>query len=142
MKNSTRETTQPIIHSAAGTFLAFRGRETAQPVLCGINQISTRPSSKARGKYLLLFYHQRDLVVLTRVSEGDNCLRSHINKTETHDAMAMITKARLETRQLVSEITSYGRSLLFLRLFLFVSIPEWLVIWLKVQSRLSQRLYP
>lgn len=42
--------------------------------------------------------------------EAGNCLRSHINKTETHDAMSMVTKAGLETRQLVIGITSYGRS--------------------------------
>ncbi|OOO10858.1 glycoside hydrolase family 18 [Aspergillus oryzae] len=39
-----------------------------------------------------------------------NCLRSHINKTETHDAMVMITKAGVEARQLVIGITSYARS--------------------------------
>jgi chitinase len=42
--------------------------------------------------------------------EAGNCLRSHINKTETHDAMAMITKAGVEARQLVIGISSYGRS--------------------------------
>ncbi|RHZ55467.1 hypothetical protein CDV55_101207 [Aspergillus turcosus] len=42
--------------------------------------------------------------------EAGNCLRSHVNKTETHDAMVMITKAGVEARQLVIGITSYGRS--------------------------------
>lgn len=42
--------------------------------------------------------------------EAGNCLRSHINKTETHDAMSMITKAGLETSQIVIGVTSYGRS--------------------------------
>ncbi|KAE8385657.1 hypothetical protein BDV23DRAFT_190665 [Aspergillus alliaceus] len=42
--------------------------------------------------------------------KAGNCLRSHINKTETHDAMVMITKAGVEARQLVIGITSYGRS--------------------------------
>ncbi|EEP79268.1 conserved hypothetical protein [Uncinocarpus reesii 1704] len=42
--------------------------------------------------------------------ETGNCLRSHINKTETHDAMAMVTKAGVEARQLVIGVTSYGRS--------------------------------
>ncbi|KAH3015121.1 hypothetical protein KXW60_007897 [Aspergillus fumigatus] len=39
-----------------------------------------------------------------------NCLRSHVNKTETHDALVMITKAGVEARQLVVGVTSYGRS--------------------------------
>ncbi|KAB8218928.1 hypothetical protein BDV33DRAFT_192403 [Aspergillus novoparasiticus] len=42
--------------------------------------------------------------------QAGNCLRSHINKTETHDAMVMITKAGVEARQLVIGITSYARS--------------------------------
>jgi chitinase len=42
--------------------------------------------------------------------ESGNCLRSHINKTETHDAMAMLTKAGVEARQVVIGISSYGRS--------------------------------
>ncbi|KAK2590717.1 hypothetical protein QQS21_011588 [Conoideocrella luteorostrata] len=41
---------------------------------------------------------------------GGNCLRSHINKTETHDAMVTVTKAGVEARQLVIGISSYGRS--------------------------------
>lgn len=39
-----------------------------------------------------------------------NCLRSHINKTETHEAMVMITKAGVEARQIVIGVSSYGRS--------------------------------
>ncbi|RMZ41946.1 class V chitinase [Aspergillus flavus] len=39
-----------------------------------------------------------------------NYLRSHINKTETHDAIIIITKAGVEARQLVINITSYARS--------------------------------
>ncbi|KAE8327990.1 hypothetical protein BDV39DRAFT_214550 [Aspergillus sergii] len=42
--------------------------------------------------------------------QAGNCLRSHINKTETHDAMVMITKAGVEARQLIIGITSYARS--------------------------------
>ncbi|OQE16113.1 hypothetical protein PENSTE_c025G06168 [Penicillium steckii] len=40
--------------------------------------------------------------------EGGNCLRPHINKTETHDTLAMITKAGVEARQLMIGINSYG----------------------------------
>ena len=40
----------------------------------------------------------------------ENCLRSHINKTETHEAMVMITKAGVEARQIVIGVSSYGRS--------------------------------
>ncbi|KAF7157662.1 hypothetical protein CNMCM5623_002036 [Aspergillus felis] len=39
-----------------------------------------------------------------------NCLRSHVNITETHDAMVMITKAGVEARQIVIGVSSYGRS--------------------------------
>jgi chitinase len=39
-----------------------------------------------------------------------NCLRSHVNKTETHDAMVMITKAGVEAQQIVIGVSSYGRS--------------------------------
>lgn len=39
-----------------------------------------------------------------------NCLRSHVNKTETHDAMVMITKAGVEAQQIVVGVSSYGRS--------------------------------
>ncbi|KAK5993501.1 Killer toxin subunits alpha/beta [Cladobotryum mycophilum] len=41
---------------------------------------------------------------------GGNCLRSHVNKTETHDAMVMITKAGVEARQIIIGVSSYGRS--------------------------------
>ncbi|EAU33975.1 conserved hypothetical protein [Aspergillus terreus NIH2624] len=39
-----------------------------------------------------------------------NCLRSHVNKTETHDALAMITKAGVPANQVVVGVSSYGRS--------------------------------
>ena len=40
---------------------------------------------------------------------GD-CLRSHINMTETHNALAMITKAGVPSYKIVVGVTSYGRS--------------------------------
>lgn len=39
-----------------------------------------------------------------------NCLRSHVNKTETMDSLILITKAGVETRKIVVGISSYGRS--------------------------------
>ncbi|KAJ7087999.1 glycoside hydrolase superfamily [Mycena belliarum] len=39
-----------------------------------------------------------------------NCLRSHVNLTETLNALSMITKAGVNTSKLVVGITSYGRS--------------------------------
>lgn len=40
--------------------------------------------------------------------DNGNCLRSHVNKTETQNAMAMITKAGVEARQLVIGISIMG----------------------------------
>ncbi|KAL7923815.1 hypothetical protein ACQKWADRAFT_325558 [Trichoderma austrokoningii] len=42
--------------------------------------------------------------------QGGNCLRSHVNKTETYNAMVMITKSGVEARKLVVGTVSYGRS--------------------------------
>ncbi|KAH7128640.1 hypothetical protein B0J11DRAFT_431313 [Dendryphion nanum] len=42
--------------------------------------------------------------------DSGNCLRSHINKTETHNALSMITKAGVPARQLFVGVSSYGRS--------------------------------
>lgn len=42
--------------------------------------------------------------------ETGNCLRSHVNKTETLDSLVMITKAGVDSRKLVVGISSYGRS--------------------------------
>ncbi|OBT85922.1 hypothetical protein VE02_04509 [Pseudogymnoascus sp. 03VT05] len=39
-----------------------------------------------------------------------NCLRSHVNMTETYNALAMITKAGVPASKVVAGITSYGRS--------------------------------
>lgn len=39
-----------------------------------------------------------------------NCLRSHINETETKDALAMITKAGVPSGKVVVGVASYGRS--------------------------------
>ncbi|KAL4944052.1 hypothetical protein BDV06DRAFT_220629 [Aspergillus oleicola] len=39
-----------------------------------------------------------------------NCLRSHINITETHTALTMITKAGVSTGKVFCGIASYGRS--------------------------------
>ncbi|KAJ4246526.1 hypothetical protein NW762_013466 [Fusarium torreyae] len=41
---------------------------------------------------------------------GGNCLRSHVNKTETLDSLAMITKAGVDPAKVVVGISSYGRS--------------------------------
>ncbi|KAJ3499458.1 hypothetical protein NLG97_g299 [Lecanicillium saksenae] len=42
--------------------------------------------------------------------ESGNCLRSHVNKTETFDALVMITKAGVDSRKIVVGVSSYGRS--------------------------------
>lgn len=41
---------------------------------------------------------------------GGNCLRSHVNETETKDALAMITKAGAASNKIVVGVSSYGRS--------------------------------
>ncbi|KAM0188052.1 hypothetical protein ACHAPI_010829 [Fusarium lateritium] len=49
----------------------------------------------------------------TMISPGcpnGNCLRSHVNKTETLDSLAMITKAGVDPAKVVIGISSYGRS--------------------------------
>jgi GH18 family chitinase len=38
-----------------------------------------------------------------------NCLRSHVNETETKDALAMITKAGVPSGKIVVGVSSYGR---------------------------------
>ncbi|OTA07931.1 GH18, chitinase CHI18-8 [Trichoderma parareesei] len=42
--------------------------------------------------------------------EGGNCLRSHVNKTETYNALAMLTKAGVKSTKIAVGVTSYGRS--------------------------------
>ncbi|KAK4670160.1 LOW QUALITY PROTEIN: uncharacterized protein QC763_209230 [Podospora pseudopauciseta] len=39
-----------------------------------------------------------------------NCLRSHINRTETLNALSMVTKTGVSSTKLIIGITSYGRS--------------------------------
>lgn len=39
-----------------------------------------------------------------------NCLRSHVNSTETHTSLAMITKAGVKASKVVVGVSSYGRS--------------------------------
>ncbi|KAF2969289.1 hypothetical protein GQX73_g4264 [Xylaria multiplex] len=39
-----------------------------------------------------------------------NCLRSHVNLTETKDALSLITKAGVPSNKIVVGVTSYGRS--------------------------------
>ncbi|KFX94292.1 hypothetical protein V490_04414 [Pseudogymnoascus sp. VKM F-3557] len=41
---------------------------------------------------------------------GGNCLRSHVNKTETRNSLVMITKAGVPASKVLVGITSYGRS--------------------------------
>ncbi|KAI1465659.1 glycoside hydrolase family 18 protein [Daldinia caldariorum] len=41
---------------------------------------------------------------------GGNCLRSHVNLTETMDALSMITKAGVSTKKVVVGVASYARS--------------------------------
>ncbi|KAF1973227.1 putative glycosyl hydrolase, family 18 [Bimuria novae-zelandiae CBS 107.79] len=42
--------------------------------------------------------------------ENGNCLRSHVNETETKDALSMITKAGAVSNKVVVGVSSYGRS--------------------------------
>lgn len=39
-----------------------------------------------------------------------HCLRSQVNVTETHDTLAMITKAGVTSNKIAAGLTSYGRS--------------------------------
>ncbi|KAJ6118862.1 Killer toxin subunits alpha/beta 6 [Penicillium samsonianum] len=39
-----------------------------------------------------------------------NCLRSHLNSTQTHDSLVMMTKAGVPSHKIVVGVTSYGRS--------------------------------
>ncbi|KAL5425231.1 hypothetical protein PMIN04_002728 [Paraphaeosphaeria minitans] len=39
-----------------------------------------------------------------------NCLRSHVNKTETNTALSMLTKAGVQANQVMVGVSSYGRS--------------------------------
>jgi GH18 family chitinase len=39
-----------------------------------------------------------------------NCLRSHVNSTETMDALIMVTRAGVESHKVVVGVSSYGRS--------------------------------
>lgn len=41
---------------------------------------------------------------------GGNCLRSHVNLTETHYALSMVTKAGADSNKLMIGVSSYGRS--------------------------------
>jgi GH18 family chitinase len=41
---------------------------------------------------------------------GGNCLRSHVNITQTIGALSMITKAGMPSSKVVVGVTSYGRS--------------------------------
>lgn len=41
---------------------------------------------------------------------GGNCLRSHVNKTETLNALVMLTKAGIQSSQIMVGVSSYGRS--------------------------------
>ncbi|KAH7179066.1 uncharacterized protein B0J16DRAFT_273248 [Fusarium flagelliforme] len=42
--------------------------------------------------------------------ENGNCLRSHINRTETRNSLSMITKAGVPAEKVIVGIASYGRS--------------------------------
>ncbi|KAM5353884.1 hypothetical protein ACJ41O_000534 [Fusarium nematophilum] len=42
--------------------------------------------------------------------ENGNCLRSHVNRTETRNSMSMITKAGVPAEKVIIGIASYGRS--------------------------------
>lgn len=42
--------------------------------------------------------------------EAGNCLRSHVNSTETMDALIMVTKAGVPSHKVVVGVSSYGRS--------------------------------
>jgi chitinase len=53
------------------------------------------------------------LLTWSRATEGckdGNCLRSHINSTETKTSLAMVTKAGVKSDKVVLGIASYGRS--------------------------------
>jgi GH18 family chitinase len=53
------------------------------------------------------------LLTWSRAIEGckhGNCLRSHINSTETKISLAMVTKAGVKSDKVVVGIASYGRS--------------------------------
>ncbi|KAJ6149090.1 Killer toxin subunits alpha/beta 6 [Penicillium samsonianum] len=39
-----------------------------------------------------------------------NCLRSHVNSTQTHESLVMMTKAGVPSHKIVVGVTSYGRS--------------------------------
>lgn len=39
-----------------------------------------------------------------------NCLRSHVNKTETQTALSMVTKAGVPSKKIMVGVSSYGRS--------------------------------
>lgn len=39
-----------------------------------------------------------------------NCLRSHVNSTETHNSLVLMTKAGVPANKIVVGVTSYGRS--------------------------------
>ncbi|OAA81632.1 Glycoside hydrolase [Akanthomyces lecanii RCEF 1005] len=41
---------------------------------------------------------------------GGNCLRSHVNLTETQNSLSMVTKAGVDSGKVVVGVTSYGRS--------------------------------
>lgn len=42
--------------------------------------------------------------------ENGNCLRSHINRTETKNSLSMVTKAGVPAEKIIVGIASYGRS--------------------------------
>ncbi|KAE8149794.1 hypothetical protein BDV25DRAFT_172654 [Aspergillus avenaceus] len=42
-------------------------------------------------------------------AEG-NCLRSHVNLTETHQALAMVTKAGMPSNKVITGVASFGRA--------------------------------
>ncbi|KAL2829514.1 glycoside hydrolase superfamily [Aspergillus cavernicola] len=44
------------------------------------------------------------------VDPGSDCLRSHVNITETMNSLAMVTKAGVPSHKLVIGVSSYGRS--------------------------------
>jgi chitinase len=53
------------------------------------------------------------LLTWCRATEGcseGNCLRSHINATETKTSLAMVTKAGVKSDKVIVGIASYGRS--------------------------------
>ncbi|RGP63235.1 killer toxin alpha beta [Fusarium longipes] len=42
--------------------------------------------------------------------DNGNCLRSHVNRTETRNSMSMITKAGVQASKVIIGVASYGRS--------------------------------